>query len=127
MRNFLKRLLSLLSPLALRLVSSVATSPEKVLIIRGVPIGEVIEWTVADGHATGQFLDISVTGQKLKIMMEDRIIASALSTEDDKKSYRDGLIDMYRYILTKRASQPIAGMDQRMRKEFLANTMPRGG
>jgi len=98
----------------------------KKLKIRGVELGQHVEWTVADGYMLNNFLEETDTGMKLKLIIEDRIIQSALCHEDDKKSYRNGLIDMYRYIINKRSVTKLENMDVRMKKEFILQNMPRG-
>lgn len=118
MKSYLLKLLVLLK-------TTVLKSSNEPLVIRGVSFGKRVEWTLADGYIWGKFLNETDTGKKLKIILEDQIIASALSSTDDKKSYREGLIDMFRSTMSKQTGVEIKNMSEDMKKQFLTANMPK--
>jgi len=118
LKSYLLKLLVLLK-------TTVLKSSNEPLVIRGVSFGKRVEWTLADGYIWGKFLNETDTGKKLKIILEDQIIASALSSTDDKKSYREGLIDMFRSTMSKQTGVEIKNMSEDMKKQFLTANMPK--
>lgn len=93
MRNFLIKWWQLLK----RAVSS----SNRTIVVSQAPAG--MQWTVQDGINWRTFLE-SETGVRLVYLMKDRLFASAYNTDEDKGTYRQGLVDMYQYTLTRKST-----------------------
>jgi hypothetical protein len=63
---------------------------------------EPLTWTIQDGLNWKTFLE-GPTGVKLVSLLQDRLIKSAYECPEDVMTFRQGLMDMYNYLLSRRA------------------------